>query len=153
MCMFGQAHGGWQQFWAQIERDMAACPRVSVSEAQMETLRAAVSSKSTCNSAVSASSDGVGGNDDGVPVAVIVPAVVGGLAFLCLLVVFGRRGCWHRKAAAPPGSHAASAARGYAGAAPAQPTVPLQPPVVVTATAVPASYEPGVAMGVPVQFQ
>ena len=89
----------WLDFDALVRRQRAACPRVTVTEEQLETLRLGVSEEAVC------------GRDDGAavdPTAVAVTlATVFAIGFILCLVIYC---CFHKrraKQARPAGQIAA----------------------------------------------
>ena len=115
---------GYADFWSLVQSEMAACPRNSLTERQMETLRAEVGASTVCDSSYSEPpppppppspspppprpsgaggvGDGGGDGDDSViviaVVAVVGVVVVGSLIFL---------GCYCNKKAKRQGNAAA----------------------------------------------
>ena len=109
-----KAHSGYAQFEASVDGAKARCSRVTVSEAQLETIRAKVSDDSVCGSAPVFGGGGCGG--DGIAAdaetspeitGAIVGGVVGGVALLCIVVVVMVIIRSRKKKASPPTTAAA----------------------------------------------
>ena len=132
-----EAHPEYSAFWSLVQSEMSACPRLTLTEDQMETIRANTGSDSVCDAArVSMSPPpppSAPGGGDGATGA-IVGAIIGvllvggiGVGAFCLCKSKGR------KSQPPSGSHAQpqpvvqmQAQPGY----PAQPGYSSQVPVV-----------------------
>ena len=77
-----ESHAGYNDFWAEVQSDMKACPRNTLTEAQMETLRfEAGGAPSMCNSVHSAHNDtdchdGEDCEDEGEVIGAVIGAIV-----------------------------------------------------------------------------
>ena len=119
-----QAHAGWDDFKAQVDSQMTACPRIELTTAQLETLRGEVSAEAVCNAAATpgvdgnsnCTGDGGDGDDCDDGAATAIGAVVGIVVGIVVVVVI---------AYAPPEPPASS----FAPHCPCHPLSPLSPPI------------------------
>ena len=72
-----RARADWADFDARVTRERAACPRVELTEPQLETLRRSVSEAAVCDEAPSSQESTAGA---------VAGGVLGGLVAICLLV-------------------------------------------------------------------
>ena len=158
-----RARDDWPAFDARVKSERAACPRVTVTEPQLETLRRSVSEAAVCGSVSSSSSpggdEGKGSSDDGANAGAVAGGVIGGLVAFSFLVAGLVYLCRQKKASnrsnanAQTAAHAASATTGQG-----HQMSNVQPPVVVSGAVVMGQaqpsrgslYPPTYAMGTPV---
>ena len=82
-----RARADWADFDARVTRERAACPRVKLTEPQLETLRRSVSEAAVCGGGDDESSDDATSSDDeGATAGAVAGGVLGGLVAICLLV-------------------------------------------------------------------
>jgi uncharacterized protein YegL len=104
-----ESHAGYNDFWAKVQSDMKACPRNTLTEAQMETLRNASGGHSSmCNSVHHNHTDCHDGEDCedegeviGAVIGAIVPVVIVGFVIFAI-VRFVRARMAAKAAATPP---------------------------------------------------
>ena len=158
-----RARADWPAFDARVTSERAACPRVTVTEPQLETLRRSVSEAAVCGAVSPPSSPGgdggKGSSDDGANAGAVAGGVIGGIAFSMLvagLVYLCRqksKASNRSNANAQTAARAASATTGQG-----QQMSNVQPPVVVSGAVVMGQaqpsrgslYPPTYAMGTPV---
>jgi len=158
-----EAHPEWSEFSAQVEAEMSSCSRVSVTEAQMETLRQQAGSDAVCSidSAADVCTSSMSVEEcaaaveaaTGVPIGVIVGVVVG----VIVAVVCGIGYCCYcnrskNKAPSYPAPRSEQPPRPVQQVAAPQVVQPVvvQQPVVVMAQPVaqqPVAYAQAVPMG------
>jgi len=84
-----RARPDWPTFDARVKSERTACPRVTLTEPQLETLRKDVSAAAVCSSTVGGTTDGGGNSTDGGEDAINAGAAVGGafggVVLLCAL--------------------------------------------------------------------
>ena len=84
-----RARDDWNDFDARVKSERAACPRVALTEPQLETLRRSVSEAAVCGSVSPPSSPGgdkAGSSDDGANAGAVAGGVIGGLVAFSMLV-------------------------------------------------------------------
>ena len=85
-----RARDDWNDFDTRVKSERAACPRVALTEPQLETLRRSVSEAAVCGSVSPPSSpggdDGKGSSDDGANAGAVAGGVIGGLVAFSMLV-------------------------------------------------------------------
>ena len=84
-----RARADWADFDARVTRERAACPRVKLTEPQLETLRRSVSEAAVCGDESSddeSSDDATSSDDEGATAGAVAGGVLGGLVAICLLV-------------------------------------------------------------------
>ena len=158
-----RARDDWNDFDARVTSERAACPRVTLTEPQLETLRRSVSEAAVCGSVSPPSSPGgdkAGSSDDGANAGAVAGGVIGGLVAFSMLVAGLVYLCRQKSNAsnrsnanAQTAARAASATTGQG-----QQMSNVQPPVVVSGAVVMGQaqpsrgslYPPTYAMGTPV---
>ena len=86
-----ESHAGYNDFWAEVQSDMKACPLNTLTEAQMETLRfEAGGEPSMCNSAHSAHNDtDCHDEEDCEDAGEVVGAVIGAIVPVVIIAFVG----------------------------------------------------------------
>ena len=92
-----QARDDWGDFEARINSEMSACPRITLTELQLETLRVNVGAESVCDAAAyeAAAADGSTASADNV--GAIAGGAVGGAVGLALLLLIIACACKKKK--------------------------------------------------------
>ena len=158
-----RARADWPAFDARVKSERAACPRVTLTEPQLETLRRSVSEAAVCGSVSPPSSpggdDGKGSSDDGANAGAVAGGVIGGLVAFSFLVAGLVYLCRQKsKASNRSNANAQTAARAAsATTGQGQQMSNIQPVVVPGAVVVGQAqpsrgslYPPTYAMGTPV---
>jgi len=110
-----RARDDWPAFDARVKSERAACPRVTVTEPQLETLRRSVSEAAVCGAVSPPSSPGgdggKGSSDEGANAGAVAGGVIGGLVAFSLLVAGLVYLCRQKKAGNRSNANAQTAAR------------------------------------------
>ena len=90
-----QARDDWGDFEARINSEMSACPRITLTELQLETLRVNVGAESVCDAAAYEAADSA--SDSASNVGAIAGGAVGGAVGLALLLLIIACACKKKK--------------------------------------------------------
>ena len=139
-----RARDDWDAFDARVTSERAACPRVALTEPQLETLRRSVSEAAVCGASPSPPSS----SGDGATAGAVAGGVIGGLVAFSMLAaglvyLCRQKSLANNRASNANAQAAARAASSTTGQG--QQMSNMQPPVVQGSL-----YPPTYAMGTPV---
>ena len=146
-----RARDDWNAFDARVTSERAACPRVALTEPQLETLRRSVSEAAVCGASPSPPSspgDEAASSGDGATAGAVAGGVIGGLVAFSMLAaglvyLCRQKSLANNRASNANAQAAARAASSTTGQG--QQMSNMQPPVVQGSL-----YPPTYAMGTPV---